>query len=98
MIQLVKETVANCAWGQDTTRDCYCTSFFLSDLISCRLVYTVQCTGSERVAHRRRIELKDKAKVVAPGWGTEFVKFLAALAVLPQSIWKNGMNSTLSFK
>ena len=58
----------------------------------------VHCTGSERVAHRRRIELKGKAKVVAPGWGTEFVKFLAALAVLPQSIRKNGMNSTLSFK
>ena len=31
--------------------------------------------------HRRRMELEDKAKVVASDWGTEFVKFLAALAV-----------------
>ena len=35
---------------------------------------------------RRRIELEDKAKVVASVWGTEFVQFLAALAVLPWSI------------
>ena len=33
--------------------------------------------------HRRRIELEDKAKVVAYVWGPEFVQFLAALAVLP---------------
>ena len=32
--------------------------------------------------HRRRIELEDKAKVVASVWGTEFVQFLAALASL----------------
>ena len=32
--------------------------------------------------HRRRIELEDKAKVVASVWGTEFVQFLAALARL----------------
>ena len=32
--------------------------------------------------HRRRMELEDKAKVVAS------VQFLAALAVLPLSIWK----------
>ena len=29
--------------------------------------------------HRRRIELEDKAKVVASVWGTAFVQFLAAL-------------------
>ena len=29
------------------------------------------------------MELEDKAKVVASDWGTEFVQFLAALAVLP---------------
>ena len=29
--------------------------------------------------HRRRIELEDKAKVVAFVWGAEFVPFLAAL-------------------
>ena len=48
--------------------------------------------------HRRRIELEDKAKVVVSVWGTEFVQFLAALAVLPRSTWKNRMNSTFSFK
>ena len=32
---------------------------------------------------RRRMELEDKAKVVASVWAAEFVKFLAALAVLP---------------
>ena len=38
------------------------------------------------VWHIRRIELEDKAKVVASVWGAEFVQFLAALAVLPWSI------------
>ena len=37
-----------------------------------------------------------KAKVVASVWGADLVKFLAALAVLPRSIWKNKMNSTAS--
>ena len=37
----------------------------------------------QSAAHRRRIELEDKAKAVASVWGTEFVKFHAALAVLP---------------
>ena len=36
--------------------------------------------------HRRRIELEDKAKVVASVWGAECVQFLSALAVLPRSI------------
>ena len=50
------------------------------------------------VGRRRRRELEDKAKVVASVWGAKFVLFLAALAVLPLSIWKNRMNSTTSFK
>ena len=32
-----------------------------------------------------------KAKVVASVWGAKFVKFLVALAVLPQCIGKNRM-------
>ena len=32
--------------------------------------------------HRRRINTEENAKVVAAVWGTEFIKFLAALAVL----------------
>ena len=40
--------------------------------------------------HRRRIELEDKAKVVAPfGWA-KFVQFLAALAVCLCQLGKIG--------
>ena len=38
--------------------------------------------------HRRRREGEKKAKVVASVWGAEFIQFLAALAVLLQSVWK----------
>ena len=31
--------------------------------------------------HRRRIKTEEKAKVVAAVWGTEFVQFLATLAI-----------------
>ena len=48
--------------------------------------------------HGIRMERKAKAKVIAFVWGAEFVQFLAALAVLPQSIWKKWLNSTVSFK
>ena len=41
------------------------------------------------------METEAKAKVVASVWGADFVQFLAALAILPQSIWKNRMNSTV---
>ena len=33
--------------------------------------------------HRRRINTEEKSKVVAAVWETEFIKFLAALAILP---------------
>ena len=36
--------------------------------------------------HRRRIELEEKAKVVASVWVAEFVKLIAALAGLPRYI------------
>ena len=39
------------------------------------------------------VETEAKAKVVASVWGAKFVQFLAALSVLPRSIWKNSMNS-----
>ena len=42
------------------------------------------------------MELEDKAKVVVSVWGAECVQFLAALAVLPRSIWKKRMNLTVS--
>ena len=42
------------------------------------------------------METDAKTKVVASVWGTTFVKFLAALAVLPRSIWKKQLNSSFS--
>ena len=50
------------------------------------------------IDHRRRMEREAKAKVVASVWGADFVQFLATLADLPQSKWKNRMNSTISSK
>ena len=44
--------------------------------------------------HRRRMETEAMVKVVASVWGTEFIQFLAALAILTRSIWKNRMKST----
>ena len=43
------------------------------------------CFLRENDRHRRRMELEDKAKVVASVRGAEFGQFLAALAVLPWS-------------
>ena len=39
-----------------------------------------------------------KVITIGEGWGAEFVQFLGALAVFPQSIWKNRRNSTVSSK
>ena len=44
------------------------------------------------------IETEGKSKVVMSVWGAKFVQFLAALAVLPESIWKKRLNSSVSFK
>ena len=43
-------------------------------------------------------EKQRAAKVVASVWGAEYIKFFAALAVLPWSIWKNRLNLYCSFK
>ena len=37
-----------------------------------------------------------KAKIVAAVWGTEFIQFLAALAILHHNDFKNRMISSLS--
>ena len=37
---------------------------------------------------------EDKAKVVATVWGTDFIKLLAALAILHQDDLKNRMKSS----
>ena len=52
--------------------------------------HLLDCNG-EGVGHRR-IELEDKAKVVAS------YRILAALSVLPRSFWNKPLNSTVSFK
>ena len=46
------------------------------------------------------MKTEEKAKVVASvgGGGEQFIKFLAAIAVLPMTILKNRMNSSFSFK
>ena len=48
----------------------------------------------EVVSHRRRMEREAKAKVVVSVWGADFNQLLAALAILPRSIWKKMMNSS----
>ena len=44
------------------------------------------------VFHRRRIYREEEAKVVAAVWRTEFIQFLATLAVLHQDDKKKRMN------
>ena len=44
------------------------------------------------------MEKENKAKVVASVWGAEFIKFLAAQAVVPPSIWKKRLNSSYPSK
>ena len=65
-------------------------------------MYGIGICGRRRLVsfHLRRIRIKTdaKAKVVASIWGAKFVQFLAALAVLPRSIWKKWLNSSYSFK
>ena len=36
----------------------------------------------QNLNHRRRIYTEENAKVVAAVWGTEFIKFLAALGIM----------------
>ena len=52
-----------------------------------RGICTVYCALCS--VHRRRIYTEDKAKVVAASWGTELLKFLAALAILHEDNLKN---------
>ena len=42
----------------------------------------------------RRIYTEEKGQVVTAAWGTEFIKFLAALTILHQDDLKKRMNST----
>ena len=48
------------------------------------------------IVHRRSINTEEKAKVVAAVWRTEFIPFLATLAICSRTILKNRMNSSFS--
>ena len=50
------------------------------------VAFCMQSFGIMSSDHRRRMETEAKAKVVANVCGAKFIQFLAALAVLPQSI------------
>ena len=50
------------------------------------------------IRHRRSMETEAKTKVVASVWEAKFIKFLAALAVLPRSIRNKRLSSSFSFK
>ena len=41
------------------------------------------------VQHRRSINTEGKAKVVVVFWGTEFIEFLAALAIVTRTIYSS---------
>ena len=43
---------------------------------------------------RTGVFTEEKAKVVAAVWGTEFIQFLAALAIFHQDYMKKGRNCT----
>ena len=47
-------------------------------------------------SHRRMINADEKAKVFAAALGTEFIKYLAALAILAKDDLKNRMNLSFS--
>ena len=52
---------------------------------------------TEHCHHRRWIKTEEKANIVASVCGEEYIQFLVALAILPNTILKN-WNSSFSFK
>ena len=48
--------------------------------------------------NRRRIKTEEMAKVVAAVWGTEWIQFLAALAIFHQDILKKRLNRILALE
>ena len=73
-------------------------SIMISGIMS--LIMTSQTAaqlGPKACRHTRSIYTEEKAKVVAAVWGTEFIQFLGALAILHQEDLKNRMNSSFSY-
>ena len=70
--------------------------FTLLNMVNSQILIKVSGTVGTRCDYRRRMKTEAKAKVVCMGGGgAEFIQFLTVLAILPRSIRKNGMNSTL---
>ena len=53
---------------------------------------TLAPSKSQKWHHSRRMHTEEKAKVVAAVWGTDFIQFWAALAVLLQDDMKKRKN------
>ena len=54
--------------------------------------------GTQYMGHGRRIMTEEKAKVVASVGGKEFIKFLAAHAILPRTILNNRLQDDMKEK
>ena len=52
------------------------------------LTSDIKSITAEGGIHIRRVKTEEKAKVVAAVWGTEFIQFLAALAVFHQDYFE----------
>ena len=47
--------------------------------------------------HRIRINTEEKTKVIAAAWGTEFIQFVAVLAILHHDDLKKRINRIMAF-
>ena len=74
--------------GKVTINSCCCCGSCFKAVVAAAIVHPVDRK------HIGRIYTEEKAKVVAAAWGTEFILFLAALAVLHQDDMKKRMNWT----
>ena len=65
-------------------------------MITTRVSFTDRILAREMISwgQRTRSYTEEKAKVVAASWGTEFLKFLAAAAILHQDDLKNRLICT----
>ena len=69
--------------------------FTLLNMVNSQVLIKASGTVGTGCDYRRRMKTEAKAKVVCMGGKAEFIKLLTVLAILPRSIRKNGMNSTL---
>ena len=72
----------------------HCYLLIKKNSIMCSMIEQYKNITLEVRKHRRRINTKEKAEVVASVWGEEFIQFLAYC----RTILKNRINSFFSFK